>query len=69
MKVEFGREGRLYDLEIRRHIEIARYEQAVMSNVQDLIDAVLAISPIGPHFLNIRQDRIAYGLKRFRDQP
>ena len=69
MIVEIRPDRGLHNLEIRRHIEIARYEQAVMSNVQDLIDAVLAISPIGPHFLNIRQDRIAYGLKRFRDQP
>lgn len=62
-KIESRLHGRLHDLEIRRNIEIARREKAVMANVEDLVCAVVTPGARRRAPLHSWQDRIVHRLE------
>jgi hypothetical protein len=61
IEAEFN--GRLHDAKIGRDVEVARHIERVMPDMQDLAAFFLALHEFDP-----RQDRIADGLERLRDQ-
>jgi hypothetical protein len=68
VEIESDHQHGLNDLEIRRHIEVARHLQAVVAYMQNLAHPVNMVRGLQVDGLDQRQDRVAHRLETLGDQ-